>query len=262
MTSADGDVLITFSRDGAVATLLIDREAKLNALTLPLLDQLAEACEKLAGSTARVVVVRTAGTRVFCVGADITKFAELDAVTMWAEWIATGHRAFDSLAALKQPTIAVVDGLALGGGLELALACDLRIQARTATVGLPEAGLGTVPGWGGTARLVQVLGRSRAIELMLTRRQLTGDEALQWGLANRACALEEIDSTLEKLLIDVLGSAPIASQLIKQLIDAGIAGGTASILEGIAAGFASTTNDLREGITAFRDKRTPHFTGA
>ena len=262
MSSPDGAVSVSYSRDGAVATLLIDREVKLNALTLPLLDRLREECELLERSSARVVVVRTAGTRVFCVGADITKFAELDSVTMWSEWIATGHRAFDALAQVKQPTIAVVDGLALGGGLELALACDLRVLAANANVGLPEAGLGTVPGWGGTSRLVDVLGRARAIELMLTRRQLTAEQALAWGLANRVATADEVEGTLDSLLDELLGSAPIASHLIKQLIDAGIAGGTTSVLEGIAGGFASTTTDLREGITAFREKRTPVFTGA
>jgi enoyl-CoA hydratase len=153
-----------------------------------------------------------------------------------------------------------VDGLALGGGLELALACDLRLLSGGARLGLPEAGLGTVPGWGGTARLVSAVGRSRALDMMLTRRQITADEALNWGLANRVS--DDLDGALDDLLNDLLGSAPIASQLIKKLVDAGIAGGTTSILEGVAGGLASTTTDLREGVAAFREKRSPLFTGA
>ena len=262
MSTASGTVTVSYSRGDAVATILIDRESKLNALTLELLRDLENACTEVENSRARVVVVRTAGTRVFCVGADITHFADLEAVAMWSEWIATGHRSFDRLAKLKQPTVAVVDGLALGGGLELALACDMRVLGSTAKVGLPEAGLGTVPGWGGTGRLVDLIGRSRALEMMLTRRQLSAEESLAWGVANRTAAPEELETALDDLLDDLLKSAPLASQLIKQIVDSGIAGGTTSTLEAIAGGFVSTSSDLREGISAFREKRTPTFTGA
>lgn len=261
MITGDGEIRVDYTSDGGVATLTIDREAKLNALTLPLLDRLREACEELDRSTARVVVVRTAGRRVFCVGADIAAFAELAPLGMWADWIATGHRAFERLAGLRQPTIAVVDGLALGGGLELALACDLRLVSSNARLGLPEAGLGTVPGWGGTGRLVDAIGRARAMELMLTRRQLTGDEALQWGLATRVAAPDELDHAGDLLLQEILASAPVATQLIKQLVDAGAHGGSTRILEALAGGLAATTDDLREGIASFREKRSPDFTG-
>jgi enoyl-CoA hydratase len=262
MTSDDGEVRVSFERDGQVATILLDREAKLNALTMSMLDQLVTACEQVEASTARVVMVRTAGSRVFCVGADITRFAELDSVTMWSDWIARGHRAFDRLAALRQPTIAVIDGIALGGGLELALACDLRVISGNARVGLPEAGLGTVPGWGGTSRLVEALGRARAMELMLTRRQLSGVQAEAWGLATRFAPEEYIDMAAEALANEVLGSAPLAAQFIKQLAAAGSDGASTQVLESLAGGFTSTTSDLREGITAFREKRSPKFTGA
>lgn len=261
MTAEGGEVRVSVSHGGDVATLTVDREAKLNALTLPLLDQLGDACHEVERSSARVLVVRTAGDRVFCVGADITNFAELDPLGMWADWIATGHRAFERLAALRQPTVAVVDGLALGGGLELALACDLRVVSSSARLGLPEAGLGTVPGWGGTGRLVDVIGRSRALELMLTRRQLSGHEALEWGLANRTAAPAELDAAAERLVEELLASAPIAAQVIKQLVDAGAHGGATPILEALAGALAASTADLREGISAFREKRSPNFTG-
>lgn len=261
MTAPDGEVRVTLSRQGSVATILIDRHAKLNALTLPLLDRLGAACDEVDRSIARIVVVRTAGASAFCVGADITHFSELDAVQMWSDWIASGHRAFDCLAAMRQPTIAVVDGLALGGGLELALACDFRVMSSTASVGQPEAALGTVPGWGGTARLVESVGRARAMELMLTGRRLSGAEAVHWGLATRACPADELDASVEALIDELASSAPIASQLVKQLVAAASQGASARVLEALAGGLAATTNDLREGITAFREKRPPVFTG-
>ncbi|WP_231923984.1 enoyl-CoA hydratase/isomerase family protein [Microcella alkaliphila] len=251
---------VAVSRGGAVATILIDRADKLNALTLDMLRQLEWVCEEIDRSPARVVLVRTAGTRVFCVGADITHFAGISAVQMWREWVATGHRAFARLASLRQPTIAVVDGLAVGGGFELALACDLRIVAQHAKVALPEGGLGTVPGWGGTERLTELAGRARAKELVFTRRQLTADEAQQWGVANLVVDAAEIDDETSRLVSEILLSAPVAIQLAKQIIDAAADGAASSVLEALASGVAAGTDDLIEGTNAFREKRAARFT--
>jgi enoyl-CoA hydratase len=253
-------VSVEYSPDGHTATILIDRASKLNALTLALLDDLAAAARDVAASTARLVIVRTAGEKVFCVGADINHFADLGAAGMWRDWIATGHRAFDAIAGLRQPSIAVIDGLAFGGGLELALACDFRIIASEARVALPETGLGTVPGWGGTERATELVGRARAKELVLTRRQLTGDEAVAWGLATAAAPKEYLEATVRRLSTDILAGAPLAVQLGKQLIDAAADGAPSRVLEALAGGLAAATADLAEGVAAFREKRTPHFT--
>jgi enoyl-CoA hydratase len=206
------------------------------------------------------VIVRTAGEKVFCVGADINHFADLSAAGMWRDWIATGHRAFDALAGLRQPSIAVIDGLAFGGGLELALACDFRIIAEEAKVALPETGLGTVPGWGGTERATELLGRAKAKELILTRRQLSGEEAVAWGLATAAEPKERLEEAVQKLSTDLLGGAPVAVQLVKQLIDAVADGAPSRVLEGLAGGLAAATDDLTEGVAAFREKRPARFT--
>ncbi|MEZ3159189.1 enoyl-CoA hydratase/isomerase family protein [Microbacterium sp. BWT-B31] len=263
MTVPDGEITLSISGDGEVATILVDRSQKLNALTLPMLDQLSAVCDDIDRSKARVVVVRTAGERAFCVGADITNFEKLDSVEMWSTWITTGHRAFDRLANLRQPTVAIIDGVAVGGGLELALACDLRVVSSKARLGLPEAGLGTAPGWGGTIRLPELIGRARALDLMLTRRQLTAAEAIEWGLASRIADPHYLESTVESLVGDLLASAPLASQFIKQIVVAGGTGGPSSrVLEAFAGALAAPTYDLREGIAAFHEKRAPKFTGA
>ena len=253
-------VAVEYSADGHTATILIDRSAKLNALTLGLLEDLAAATREVAASGARLVIVRTGGAKVFCVGADINHFADLSAAGMWRDWIATGHRAFDALAGLRQPSIAVVDGLAYGGGLELALACDFRVIAAEARIALPETGLGTVPGWGGTERATELVGRARAKELVLTRRQLSGEEAVGWGLASAVAPQAELEEAVARLSDDLLAGAPLAVQLGKQLIDAAADGAPSRVLEALAGGLAAATDDLAEGVAAFREKRAAHFT--
>jgi len=255
-----GQVSLEYSPDGHTATILIDRASKLNALTLRLLNDLDTTVREVGASTARLVIVRTAGEKVFCVGADINHFADLSAAGMWRDWIATGHRAFDALAGLRQPSIAVIDGLAFGGGLELALACDFRVVAAEAKIALPETGLGTVPGWGGTERATELIGRARAKELVLTRRQLTGEEALAWGLATVAAPKAELNEAVTRLSQELLAGAPLAVQLGKQLIDAAADGAPSRVLEALAGGLAAATDDLAEGVAAFRDKRLARFT--
>jgi enoyl-CoA hydratase len=257
--SAAGRVETRLSDDGFVATIVVDRAAKLNALTLSLLEGLRRAAEEVGASSARVVVLRTAGDRVFSVGADINHFADLDSLTMWRTWIATGHRAFAAIAALRQPTVAVVDGLAVGGGFELALAADFRVLAHHAQVALPETGLGTVPGWGGTERLTEIVGPSRAKELILTRQMLDAQRALEWGVATRTAAAQDLEQAVSLLVDELLGGAPIAVQLAKQIVRAASEGAPSAVLEALAGGLATSSKDFTEGIAAFRQKRTPHF---
>lgn len=255
----NGTATVSYSDDGHVATILIDREAKLNALTLEMLSSLVDACRQVESSTARVVVVRSAGTRVFCVGADINHFSALEPVAMFRHWVAEGHRALDALASLRQPTIAVVDGLALGGGFELALACDFRVVTEEAVLGLPELRLGTVPGWGGTERLTELVGHSRAKDVILAQRRLTADEAAQWGLVTRIASIDTLDDELDRFVGQLLESAPVAAELAKRIIDAAAEGAASRTLEALASGLVVGTLDHREGVLAFREKRTPTF---
>jgi enoyl-CoA hydratase len=245
-----------------IATITIDRQRKLNALTPEVLDELERVVRDCATSDSRVVVLRTAGERAFCVGADITRFAGLDAVRMWRDWTARGHRVFDAIAALPQPTIAVLQGDAFGGGLELALAADFRIVADHARLGLPETGLGTVPGWGGTERLTKLIGTSRTKLVCLARRTFTAGEALATGLATATAPAAELDKVTQALVDELSAGAPIAVRLAKQLIDAAADGAPARVLEPLAGALTATTADLAEGIAAFRDRRTSHFSGS
>ncbi|MDQ6743590.1 MAG: enoyl-CoA hydratase/isomerase family protein [Candidatus Dormibacteraeota bacterium] len=248
--------------DGRVATLVLDRPAKLNALTPEMLRELARHLEEVeATASVHLVLVRGAGQRVFCVGADIGRFADLAPVEMWRAWTALGHAAFERLARLRQPVIAVVHGDAFGGGLELALAADFRLVADHARLGMPEAGLGTVPGWGGTERLVRLVGRTRAKEVVLARRFLDAPTAMDWGLANRVVPAADLASAVEDLSDQLLGGAPIAVQIAKQLIDAADDGAPSRILEPLAGGLAAATADLTEGVAAFRARRSPNFEG-
>lgn len=254
----DGHVSV--GHDGPVATVVLERPAKQNALTPEMLHELDGRLFELATTSAtRVVVVRGAGERAFCAGADIDRFSGLGPLEMWRNWTALGHAVFARLAELPQPVVAVVHGNAFGGGLELALAADFRVVAAHARLGLPEAGLGTVPGWGGTERLVDLAGRARAKEIILARRVLDGETAFVWGLATRCTPAEELEDAVQDLIDALLGSAPVAVELAKQLIDAAADGAPSRILEPLASGLAATTTDLSEGVAAFRARRTPAF---
>ncbi|RZL84133.1 MAG: enoyl-CoA hydratase/isomerase family protein [Rhodococcus sp. (in: high G+C Gram-positive bacteria)] len=257
-----GRIDVSWDRDGRVATVLIDRPRKLNALTLELLDDLYTELRAVEHSDAQMVLLKTAGDKAFCVGADITQFAQFTPAQMWKRWIAEGHRVFNFLAQLRPPTIAVVDGIAVGGGLELALACDLRVGTTTARLGLPETSLGTIPGWGGTERLTNVIGAARAKELIFTRRQLDAETALAWGLLTAVADRDGIDSATDEIVDRILEGSPAAVQVSKQLVDAAAAGAPSAILEALASGFTASTDDFAVGVTAFQNKTTPIFTNS
>jgi enoyl-CoA hydratase len=155
----------------------------------------------------------------------------------------------------------VLHAAAFGGGLELALSCDFRIVAAEARLGLPEVGLGTVPGWGGTERLTELVGRARAKEIVLSRRILDGELAHVWGVATSVVPRACIDTAVDELVTRLAGGAPVAVQLAKQLIDAAADGAPSRVLEALAGGLTSATDDLQEGIAAFQQRRDPAFTG-
>jgi enoyl-CoA hydratase/carnithine racemase len=243
----------------AVATICLDRPAKHNALTPEMLEQLEQILIGLDAQRAvRVVLVTAAGDRSFCAGADIRRFKALPPLDMWAQWTRQGHRVFDLLAGLRQPTIAAVSGNAYGGGLELALACDLRVVADDATLALTEVGIGALPGWGGTGRLRALVGAGRAKQMIFTGEPLDADRALAWGIANELAPKAEVIRTAHALAITIAGRAPISVQMAKQAVDAGDA---FQGMEQVASAATAFTDDAAEGLASFTEKRAPRFRG-
>jgi enoyl-CoA hydratase len=246
--------------DGAIASICLDRPAKHNALTPEMLAELEQILISLdADRTVRVVLVTAAGDRSFCAGADIKRFKALPALDMWAQWTRRGHRVFDHLAGLRQPTIAAISGNAYGGGFELALACDLRILAEDATLGLTEVGIGTLPGWGGTGRLRHLVGAGRAKELIFTGEPLSAERALAWGVANRLAPRAEVIPHAWALASKIATRAPVAVQMAKQAIDAGDA---YQVLEQVSSAATAYTDDAAEGLASFTEKRDPRYRGS
>ena len=245
--------------DEAVATICLDRPAKHNALTPEMLEQLEQILIGLDAERAvRVVLVTAAGDRSFCAGADIRRFKALPPLDMWAQWTRRGHRVFDLLAGLRQPTIAAVSGNAYGGGLELALACDLRVVADDAILGLTEVGIGTLPGWGGTGRLRALVGAGRAKQMIFTGEPLTADRALAWGIANELAPKAEVIGAARVLAIRIASRAPIAVQMAKQAIDAG---GAHQLMEQVTSAATAFTDDAAEGFASFTEKRDARYGG-
>jgi enoyl-CoA hydratase len=250
---------VTVESDWEVASIRLDRPKKHNALTPEMLEQLERILIGLdSNRQVRVVLLTAAGDRSFCAGADIKRFKALPPLDMWALWTRLGHRVFDRLAGLRQPTIAAVTGNAYGGGFELALACDLRILADDATLGLTEAGIGTLPGWGGTGRLRDLVGAGRAKELIFTAEPLTAERALAWGVVNQLAPKAEVINAAQALAVKIASRAPIAVQMAKQAIDAGDA---YAAMEQVSSAASAFTEDAAEGFASFIEKRNPRYRG-
>lgn len=255
--------VVSVAVDGVVAKILIDRVAKRNAFTIDMLHQLDEILGEIEDHpTVRVVTVEGAGGRSFSSGADLASFAEQGRELAWRRWVPLGHRVFGRLADLHVPTIAILSGDAFGGGLELALACDLRLAAHHVSVGLPEVGIGTLPGWGGTGRLMTAIGGARARQMILTGKSVSGIEAETWGLVTESVPAAELARLCETYVAALVAQAPVAIGLAKRVL-AGLddIGARAAVLEGLAGALTVTTDDLAEGIAAFRGKRTSEFKG-
>ncbi len=246
-----------------VASITVNRPDKLNALNLATIQELQRAFDQAAEDPAiRVVVLSGAGDKAFVAGADIGELASLSA-TEALNFSSIGQRVMRRIENLGKPVIAKVNGYALGGGCELAMACTLRVAAETAKFGLPEISLGLLPGFGGTQRLARLIGRGRAMELALTGRQIDAAEAQRLGLATRIAAANELDSVATDLAEQLAKSAPIAMQSIIQAINLGNETPIERGLEYESQLFAvcTTTDDMREGTQAFLERRAANFSG-
>lgn len=247
--------------DAGVAFLTLQREDALNALSGEMLLELGLAIDLVEADVGvRALVVSGAG-RGFCAGADLAGFAELDEAFSGREAALAGQDVMSSLAALPIPTVAALHGFAVGGGLELALACDLRVAAPGTRLGLPETTRGLIPGYGGTQRLPRLIGEARALDLILTGRLVPAEEALSLGLVSRL-ADDPVEAAAE-LARGMLRSAPVALGLAKEAVVRGMDGTLPQGLEVEADlfGLVVTTEDRAEGVRSFLEKRDPEFEG-
>lgn len=256
---SDAPVSIS-TRDG-IRTITVQRPEKLNALNRQTLEALDAAFAE-AGQAAdvRVVVLTGAGPKAFVAGADIAEMNGLTPV-QGRDFSLVGQRLMRRIERLEKPVIAMVNGFALGGGMELAMACHLRIAADTAKVGQPEINLGLLPGFGGTQRLLRLAGRAAALELCLLGAPIDASRAAQLGLVNRVVPAAELEAETLKIATQLANAAPLA---LRGILDAINVGGECAIDEGLEYesaqfGLAFSTEDMREGTSAFLERRKPEF---
>ncbi len=250
------------SNDGCY-TITINRPDKLNALNRQVVTELHHAFESVAcDESIRVVVLTGAGDKAFVAGADISEINTLNPMDA-QQFAQYGQQLMSRIEQLGKPVIARINGFALGGGCELAMACTLRIASSNARMGLPEIGLGIMPGFGGTQRMARLVGEGKAVELALTGRLIKADEALQLGLLNQVCEPAQLDDTIQTLVSQLAHSAPLA---MRNIIAAVQAAGDVPLQSGLdyeaqLFGLCCATEDMREGTTAFLEKRKAEFRG-
>ena len=250
--------------DGPVALITVNRPAVLNAISFQVLDTLRRMLLSLqADATVRAIVITGAGEKSFIAGADINELARQTPVT-GRDVARAGQGVFTLVETLGKPVIAAINGYALGGGCELALACTIRLAADTAKFGQPEINLGIIPGYGGTQRLPRLVGAGRALEMMLTGVPISAAEALRIGLVNRVVPAAELLPTAKALAAQLAAQPPIAIRYILEATHRGLgmtlADGLA--LEATLFGLVTATSDMREGTRAFLEKRKAAFTGS
>jgi enoyl-CoA hydratase len=254
---------LLLEHDGAVAILTLNRPKVLNALNGPMVDELGRAMLDLKrDDTVRVVIITGAGEKAFVAGADINELA-VQSPTSGREHALAGQHVFDLIENLGKPVIAAINGFALGGGCELAMACTLRLAADTAKLGQPEITLGILPGYAGTQRLPRLVGKGRALEMILTGAPIGAAVAERIGLVNRVVPASELMQEARTLAASLASQAPAAMRYIISAINNGLempfAEGCA--YEATLFGLVAATEDMREGTRAFLEKRKPQFTG-
>jgi enoyl-CoA hydratase len=252
--------LVVVERDDAIAVVRLNRPRQLNALSGPLMDELLAALQELDEDDAVRCIVVGGDERAFAAGADISELAEATPIQLYAnrridQW--------DAIRALRTPLVAAVSGYCLGGGCELAMACDLIVASETAQFGQPEINLGVMPGAGGTQRLTRAVGKALAMDVILSGRFLTADEALRAGLVARVVAAEAWLDEAKRVARTIAAKSPVAVRLAKEAIDKAFETPLSAGVEYERRAFylARASDDASEGLAAFVEKREPDFKG-
>jgi enoyl-CoA hydratase len=253
---------VRVEREDGVAVLIIDRQEKLNALDPQVTEEIGQSLLELEAEGPRTIIVTGAGERSFVAGADISAMSVMDPLEA-KRFSEIGHAAMALLDRSPVPTIAAIGGFALGGGCEVALACDIRVAAENATFGFPEVSLGILPGMGGTQRLPRLVGPALAKELIFTGRRIGAEEAREIGLVNRVVPQGEALSAARELAAEIAANAPLAVRHAKSATNRALDVDLVSGLEYEADQFALlfSTEDAREGMGAFAERRKPEFKG-
>jgi enoyl-CoA hydratase len=253
--------VVLVNKDGPIAVVTINRPKAFNALNSDVLEGLGKAVDDIAADDSiRAVVVTGAGDKAFVAGADIKQMVEMTPMEA-RTFMTKGHEVMDKLQYLEKPVIAAINGFCLGGGLELAMSCDIRYASEKAKLGLPEVGLGIHPGFGGTQRLARLVGRGKACEMVFTAAHIKADEALTIGLVQKIAPPDKLMEEVMALAKTITKQGPIAVKMAKASLNQGLATdfktGLKYEIESVAQTFA--TDDLKEGMTAFIEKRKPDF---
>jgi enoyl-CoA hydratase len=242
------------------ARLTLGHPARLNALTLRMLRELDAHLARIeADASVRAVVVDAAGDRIFCAGADIREWGALTPQAMGRLWIREGNRVFQRLAELDAVVICALSGDAFGGGLELALAADIRLGAKGIKLGFPEVGIGAIPAWLGCARLQELVGTGRARQMILTGEPVDAETAHAWGLLNEIADRGVLTARVEAVASLVARRSSIAVSAAKRLLNAGLEAPRFGGMHELAATACLASPDAPEGLAAFREKRSPDF---
>ncbi|MDA9217663.1 enoyl-CoA hydratase-related protein [Schleiferiaceae bacterium] len=250
--------------DEGIATLVINRPKQLNALNKQTLAEISEAFESMRNDDGvNVVIITGSGEKAFVAGADIKEFANFSGV-QGSELAKTGHMTvFNVIEEFSKPVIAAINGFALGGGLELAMAAHVRIASDNARMGLPETSLGVIPGYGGTQRLPQLVGKGRALEMIFSAKMIDAATALNYGLVNAVVPQEALQATAEKMALGFMKNSIVAMGYAVEAVNAGMLEGAIGYdVEVQAFGDCFETADFKEGAKAFLEKRKPEFPGS
>ena len=250
---------VRVERRGAVATIWIDRQAKMNTMTVAMRNEFPGIFRDLdADDGVRVVVIRGAGGKAFSAGGDVAEFLTLAPADLeqWGDTLTSAERC-------RKPVVAAIDGFTMGAGLELAVACDLRIATRRSEFAFPEVRLGMIPGSGGTQRALRLIGMTRAKLFMLTGQRVSAERAEAWGLITQAVADDGLDAAVQALADELASRPPLALRTLKMVLNRGAEAPleTALELERKAYAWLRSTHDYEEGVRAFLEKRTPEYRG-